>query len=300
VFGWVSQNPDAGSEAPKVAYRGHVRVGPVACTNPDGAIKEFSQPKILAILGEPKPQQGRFYLGKSDGLDKSDGTAQPPGRSKEVAGYHSENRIRGPKVYPHHRQFGEPDSKGNESNQNRSITGWVNPEVKFEFDLHFENLSRIELGALVWLLKMPEDHFLRLGLGKPLGFGSVRAEIISEGTRVSDGHTRTHWLASGAAPDPKSTDLEAMNDLEAMRIEFKNAIENVNSKLLDSFLKSAFGFDSQHIRYPTFSDRNSQNGPPDTNEHFLWFVKNDAGCKWTLPDLLDDPSLWLDPRYPCR
>ena len=143
----------------------------------DDAIEPFVPPRHLAILGQPKPQQGRFYLGKADG------TAQVAGLSKEQAGYSGDNRIRGPKVYPHHRQFRETNWEGDKPNkQNRSITGWIKPGTEFVFDLHVENLTRIELGGLVWLLSLSEDHFLRMGLGKPLGFGSVRAEIVPEGT----------------------------------------------------------------------------------------------------------------------
>ena len=61
VFGWVNQ--DASTNDPHPAYRGHVRVGPVIC-HTENAIERFRTPVVLAILGQPKPQQGRFYLGK--------------------------------------------------------------------------------------------------------------------------------------------------------------------------------------------------------------------------------------------
>ena len=106
------------------------------------------------------------------------------------------HRIRGPKVYPHHRHASlaiqSTAYAGERSNQNRSTTGWVKPEVEFEFPLHVTDLSACELGALIWLLSLDENHFLRLGLGKPLGFGSVRAEIVSEGTRIATGED---WAA---------------------------------------------------------------------------------------------------------
>ena len=73
VFGWVSQ--DRGTKDPQPAYRGHLRVGTVTCET-DDCIEPFDPPRYLAILGQPKPQQGRFYLGNADG------TAQAPGLTK--------------------------------------------------------------------------------------------------------------------------------------------------------------------------------------------------------------------------
>lgn len=47
---------------------------------------------------------------------------------------------------------------------------------KFTFQVHFENLSDIELGALQWVLTVPDCH--RLGMGKPLGMGVVQLEDV--------------------------------------------------------------------------------------------------------------------------
>ena len=70
---------------------------------------------------------------------------------------------------------------------------------EFGFDLHVTNLSRVELGALLWLLALPSDHFHRLGGGKPLGFGSVRLEmteaVLHDGDGLLDGaemYSRIH------------------------------------------------------------------------------------------------------------
>lgn len=45
---------------------------------------------------------------------------------------------------------------------------------KFMFHVYFENLSDIELGALQWVLTVPNCH--RLGMGKPLGMGVIQLE----------------------------------------------------------------------------------------------------------------------------
>jgi len=97
VFGWVHQKG-------KGTHRGQLRVGPVRLTAEpkDGAIREFPRPGLpLAILGQPKPQQVRFYLGDANGC------AQPRGRTKEQAGYDGAKNLRGRKVYPHHAKLAD-------------------------------------------------------------------------------------------------------------------------------------------------------------------------------------------------
>jgi len=90
VFGWVKQNGLG-------AYRGHVRIGPVRCVSPN-SVENFKHPGLpLAILGQPKPQQARFYAANSN-----QGEAQPDGIFKEQAGYSLNKGLRGRKVYPHH------------------------------------------------------------------------------------------------------------------------------------------------------------------------------------------------------
>jgi len=181
----------------------------------------------LAILGEPKPQQARFYMAE----DKEGGALEPTPDPV----YSDGRGLRGRKVYPHHRglptdywdhdledwtqlppggpcyqEYRRPHGipkktpliikkdgtfflSGIEQreDQNRSIQGWVKRGTTFCFDIDVINLSRVELGALFFLLKLPPDHYHRLGGGKPLGFGSVRLDIADP--RLSVGQEATIW-----------------------------------------------------------------------------------------------------------
>lgn len=285
VFGWVNQDKKMSQGETVSAYRSHLRVGPVTCVSDvEAAIDEFDEPKALAILGQPKPQQGRFYLGDKDGK------AQPRGRSKADAGYNRENRIRGPKVYPHHKQAeryenadqwqeSNPQAFSNEppSNQNRSITGWVKPGATFSFDLHVTNLSSLELGALVWLLSLSEEHYLRLGLGKPLGFGSVRVEMDSDESRVADG---AEWIGAIAGQGPAPTGI----DLATSREAFEGAMSKANPELLAAFKVAAAGLGNAPVHYPLVAGQE-----PGSGETFKWFVANEkAEERKVLPDLLSN------------
>ncbi|ADB15824.1 protein of unknown function DUF324 [Pirellula staleyi DSM 6068] len=277
LFGWVNQEC-VDKDSP--AYRSQLRVGVVECKTNE-AIRSFNVPMVVPILSQPKPSQGRFYLG-----DKT-GRTQPPGGSKEDRGYSGTNRIRGPKVYPHHAAFSLDrvgKSAGQAGNQNRSITGCVREGVEFKFNLHVLNLSRLEVSALFWLLTLPPSHYLRLGLGKPLGFGSVSCEIVNTETRISDG---SDWIASLKEWDALPPGIDA-TAIQSMAAEYESQIGEVNPTLMQSFLQIAKGFGCVETGYPPSPDSRTLGG-----EHFKWFAANErnrAGAR-SLPDPSDNDPL---------
>lgn len=336
VFGWVSQRGQG-------AYRGNVRIGPVTCESPD-AIEPFGEPGLpLAILGQPKEQQARFYVAASQ-----QGEAQQNALSKEKAGYctnedGTDKGLRGRKVYPHHRSLPEnhwddplpdrtpvpngghfqeyrrPDSEKVRDSQNRSIRGWVKPETVFTFDLYVRNLSRVELGALLWLLdldksenqgKLPEQHkqhFLRLGGGKPLGFGSLRLEIDASKTHLHDGNGWRDFYATLDPCTPSEVDREAIvqSFQKAVTAAYGPNLSFGEVSFIKAFLLAAKGFeDNLPIHYPRARQRDSQGnpipGPVPPNpagEAFQWFVANERvggqnpGPQVSLPDLEADSGL---------
>ena len=54
------------------------------------------------------------------------------------------------------------------------------PGSRFSGCIRFERLSEVELGALLFVLALPEGCAHKIGLGKPLGFGSVRMQVSLE------------------------------------------------------------------------------------------------------------------------
>ena len=187
VFGWVRQNDRNSNQSNgKVsAYKGQLRVHSVECVSTD-SIQSFSEQGFpLAILGQPKPQQARFYAAKNQKGDAfADGTAKSEGYQEPSQG------LRGRKVYPHHKdlpanhwenpqhdrtqqpntqppnnghyqEYRRPKKDGQEQrdDQNRSIRAWVKQDVEFTFKIDVVNLSEVELGALLYLLDLPNDHY---------------------------------------------------------------------------------------------------------------------------------------------
>lgn len=315
VFGWVNQKG-------KGAFRGQLRVGTVKClTEKTKAIQTFDGNLPLNILGQPKPQQGRFYVAK----DK-DGNAQVNGLNNENAGYNLPltKGLRGRKVYPHHaklpdnywfedktidfedvsltqhsadtqkprffREYLRPVSDKQRDSQNRSIGGWVKPDTEFTFDLHFTNLSEVELGALIWLLKLSPEHFHRFGGGKPFGFGSVRLELDETQSDIRTGKELAEQRYDSLDGDtPKCENIES-NFIEEFVTVYKSAgYENI----IESFISACKGFDDElPIHYPR-----NQKTPSADGKNFDWFVANNKndGRKLSLPDLSNEIGLPIDP-----
>jgi CRISPR-associated protein (TIGR03986 family) len=280
VFGWVSQK--SGQEISR-SYKGQLRISSVQCETQkkEDAIHEFLGNGLqLAILGEPKPQQVRFYI-----ANDKEGTPLKKGASKNSA-YKKENGLRGRKVYPHHNFTDEHLHPSNaRGDQNRSIRAWVKPETNFTFSIDVTNLSDIELGALLYLLSLPPEHYHRLGGGKPLGFGSIRLDIDWAKTDLRLGQDWQKYynsLQPVANTNPKAA--------EACKGKFETALTEAydGHHILESFRVAAKGFED---RLPTHYPRVRGN----QKEHFQWFVENERtnGSKHALPPLWHETGLPL-------
>jgi CRISPR-associated protein (TIGR03986 family) len=243
------------------------------------------------------------------------GEAQKDGLSKEEVGYSPEKGLRGRKVYTHHaglpegywenpledrtqrfikgyyQEYRRPQKNRQEQRdtQNRSILGWVKPGTIFTFDLHLMNLSKVELGALLWLLKLPEGHYLRLGGGKPLGFGSVRLTVdsyeVCTGKALRQKYTS--WSPTIETGDPSEEAIEAFKQavIRAYGKECKN-FEEIS--FIKAFLRACQGFADKPIHYPRTTKE-----PRPAGENFKWFVANERSnqYKYTLKDLANDEGL---------
>lgn len=321
VFGWVKLDADTGSRSrgERVAARGLLRVGPVHCESSTADAVESSDPPgvPLAILSTPKPQQGRFYVAQSP-----NGEAQDDGLSKQDAGYSPGKGLRGRKVYPHqsslpdghwdnptedrtqqprgtpahYQEYRRPCKNRQEQrdDQNRSILGWVKPGAQFSFDLHVLNVSKVELGALLWLLELPQDCFFRFGGGKPLGFGSVRLAIDSLEVRAGDALRVRYnaWHEATPANDPRTEAIDAFRN--AVVRAYPPAAGGFNDVLfIRAFLTACRGHgDNLPTHYPR-ATADGQPGPPSPDgESFKWFVANERDdARHALRDSASDTGL---------
>jgi CRISPR-associated protein (TIGR03986 family) len=318
VFGWVNQQG-------KGSYKGQLRIHSVTCQS-DDPLDDFSHtPVPLAILGQPKPEQAGFYNAQN-----RQGKPLNPGRGKG-SGYNSTNQgLRGRKVYVHHQglpkghwnnpqqdktqrdvqghyqEYRRPQNNGVEQkdDQNRSMKNWVKVGTEFTFDIDVVNLSEVELGGLLYLLTLPDLHFHRLGGGKPLGFGSVRLDLIESETDLRPGQD---WSEFYQTLLPDEVVVKPINVSQCVKA-YQKSVEATyggdfdNVRFITAFGRSANGFDDNAaVHYPRVTPE-----PTPAGEAFKWFVeneresKNESGMKLTLPDLADsDPdSFPIQPTKP--
>jgi len=188
--------------------------------------------------------------------------------------------------------------------QNVSVKAWVKPGVSFTCKMDVENLSPEELGALLWLLDLPEGHYPRLGLGKPLGFGSVRITIDELELVSGEGRKKQFESLMPVELDEQERVTDEKLAQKKFVVPFKAEIArnygSTNGRFEDvpfiaAFLRAARGFDDKPTHYPRVSE------PPDPEgKNFEWFVENEKtgnvkGLKLCLPNLVEGRGLPLEP-----
>lgn len=298
VFGWVNSNGQG-------SYRGNLRIYGIQCLSED-AIESFNQGLTLSILGQPKAQQTRFYLAEDE-----HGKALAKGTLKEE-GYQPNQGLRGRKTYPHqnvpddywntettsaingfHREYRQVN--GEKTTQNRTIEAWVKPKSQFQFEIEVTNLSSIELGALLWLLTLPDGQFHRLGGGKPFGFGSVRLEIAQVQIQTGEQWKNSYRSLAQAPSFPELQEVESL--IELFKAEIKKAYGKSFQEVsfVAAFSKASQGF-AQPVHYPRLDK-----APHPEGKSFEWFVCNEQGdkkkkgAKLALSDLIRDQGLPYSP-----
>jgi CRISPR-associated protein (TIGR03986 family) len=258
VFGWVRQMERGEDVSPdtRTAYAGRVRF-----THGELKEKHGDFNATLAILSSPKPTNTQFYLLKN---------GQPDGR----VDYDSHGaQLRGRKFYRHHgdEPSKRPDGKyeykrvnGVKDDQNRSVRGVLNEGAVFKFAVEFENLHPLELGALLWSLRLGQGMHHRLGYGKPLGLGSVKVELMG---------LETLNLKERYGPSFGDGWHEWTGDKDLWGEVFIQAMQDLYGEAFDSLLEELHALLSEPpleaIHYPRTTAV-----PTEEGENFKWFVGN--------------------------
>ena len=251
LFGYVVPETMENAKGGDVAYRGRASFGQVDSSG----VKVCRKEKKLAPLLEPKVSSARRFLTDSGGAtprikrdNESAGNA-PNERKQEASAkeekeerrllarreYFGPGQLLGAAAYPVHREP-QVDETGflrsatelpqldlEQGNDDVRITAktWIKAGSSLKCTLRFENLSKFELAALVWVLT-PENlvplearkhagktegkakgeagkedgeepakpvGFLRMGLGKPFGLGAVEVRIAEGGLKAWRGRS---------------------------------------------------------------------------------------------------------------
>jgi len=208
LFGRVAR--DRGDRLPTIRGRVHVEDALAVGDRTDWYEAEL----VPRILGSPKPATVAHYL-------VQDGASDGDRRRTYLRGH--DTTIRGHKLY-WHRWDGdglaavrEPDEgKDPESSTQHTRIRPVRGGVTFAGRVRLDNVTDVELGALLTALALPEGCAHRLGMAKPHGLGSVR---IAPALHLVDRGRRYRSLSAGGEVD--AGDLAAR-----CRRTFEQAVRN--------------------------------------------------------------------------
>lgn len=259
----------------------------------------------LVPLNSPKPSHARFYTRGNQG-DPLNGMAKGDG-------YRSGQHIlAGHKVYPHqqrpatywklppggwpqpqpeHPQDGAHylnflSAQGTPSEVAMAIRDWVAPGASFATTLYVQDVTLQELLALLWVLDLSAPHeggtpwHLKLGQGKPLGFGSIQLRVDwSESSILSTAQTKARY---GAAPAGEPAAAEgAANPTWADQIaQFDERFRRLAPATYLSIKAAAEGSDLP-THYPRVGTDQAEVAPQV--ETYKWFVDNEGQRRHALP-----------------
>jgi CRISPR-associated protein (TIGR03986 family) len=301
LFGWVPATGGSGRRSAS-GYRGRLRIEAITCQTSDWLTDHGTSGIMLAPLSSPKLTQFRFYAASDENGTPVEHAAQ------KKDGYRSGLRGRKAYWYPSSvpegywtpgparigRRFREwralPDAK---PSQTATHQGWVREGTEFTVRVFIDAVPGPELGPLIWLASQ-DGCALRLGAGKPYGFGAVTVSIDWDDTELRTGEAlRGSWLAL-KRPDPAPR-----ADIEALAAGFDtSASENrVLAPAVAAWRKVAQGLGAS-VHYPRTQEQ------PEA-ETYRWFVENErvhgqnARYGFALPHVLEeDQCLPHLPRIP--
>lgn len=284
LFGW-SAPENAGRRPSSSGYRGRLRIGVITCQAKEWRTDHGPDGVTLAPSGTPKPTQFRFYSAadpaggrvpakarKSDGYRRGDG--RPGGMTGGLRGrktYWHPNNVddtywtpAAPAGQPVAGRFREwqahPEAK---PSQTATHLGWVKTGTPFTAEILLDAVTGEELAPLLWLARQ-DGCALRLGAGKPHGFGAVRVEIDWEGTEL-----RTAEALRGCWLDLRRPEATPRPQVEALADAFDDlaTTDRHLAPIVAAWRKVAAGLDVP-IHYPRTSRQ------PEA-ETYRWFVANE-------------------------
>jgi CRISPR-associated protein (TIGR03986 family) len=301
LFGWAPASSGSGRRTSS-GYRGRLRIAAITCQTSDWLTDHGPGGVTMAPLSSPKPTQFRFYAAADE-----NGTAVERGAAKKD-GYHSGLRGRKAYWYPSTAPDGywkpgplpvdsanrewqaHPEAKRSQTSTHR---GWVREGAEFTISLFLDAVPTAELGPLIWLATQ-DGCPLRLGAGKPYGFGAVAVSIDWNNTELRTGEAlRGCWLAlRRPAPAPRA-------DIEELAAEF-GEVASAHPVLAPAI--AAWRIVAQGSAAPAHYPRTRKDPEAET---YRWFVENErmqgerTRYGFALPHVLEeDQRLPFLPREP--
>jgi len=224
IFGIVREKPKEKKTKP-LQIKGRVYFEDCVCTEQGEQLfldykYKYKTPKILS---NPKPTTFQHYL------------VQDSDDPQKLKHWDSDTEIRGHKLYWHkpkieEKDIFEPKLIKDPQDTQHTIIRPVNRGTTFRGKIHFDNLNELELGALICALYLPEDKRHHLGMGKPLGMGSVK---ITAKLNLIDRKKRYERLFD----EQGNTDLGLIDENQTQQIA-ENCLKTFKEKIIQHCLKS--------------------------------------------------------------
>jgi len=273
MFGFVSESKkQEGNSA--LAYKSRIRLSNGILPNPSE--QDCYLPEItLKILDSPKPPSPSMYFKRQNNQYIS----------KEKLSVSKGDRPQGRKMYLHYSEAAAWETapgRENDRPDQKSKIAPIKAGLSFYFHIDFNNLTKEELELLCYVLVPTENFMHKLGMGKPIGLGSVK--VAPEGIFLLDRKKRYSsagltdkryhrvWIAENSdLPDDRypverasiacgtATSIQELAASFSVHPDIKKAIELLGS------------VPSHPVHYPQVQ------GGDLEDKLFQWFVANDKG-----------------------
>ena len=262
---------------------------------------DFFEPGILKELSSPKLSASEFYLvrpkigGKEVHLWNYDyaGNWKKKGENKYdrnsfIIKEDYTPKIRGRKFYWHQKIKKTPYISKEGSERNVGVRP-LKPDVKFSSKIYFNNISEKDLKTLIWVIEIGNlsDNAHKIGMGKPLGLGSLKImvkKLIIRKITIEDSKIKYGFIDS---------EVNGNNDVKQI-IEDTRALFNQDD-LADNLKKcSEFLGCSKEVLSDYLAITNFENAPLNveyprnvgSDINYEWFMENKQirpGSSGTLP-----------------
>lgn len=288
VFGFVSSARATG-QTPLPALAGRVRFS-AGILSARTAEEPYENEVRLKVLATPKPPSPALYFrpaGSEGYIKKADlrpGLHHPQGR----------------KVYLRHEVAeGDEPWRSTTTNPRTAMMSKIKPlrrEREFFFHIDFDNLTPFELGMLCYALRPTEDFRHKLGMGKPLGLGTVRIDPL--GIFYIDRHRRygktgffvpryhERWLGeedfSGVVDSGYEAEARCSSDapeqlaFDELCCVFADGVDPIVLDAIEWVGEHSFG----NVAPPLLQQQHD----PE-HETYRWFVANDRAQSQSLEPL---------------
>ncbi|MCW5907198.1 MAG: TIGR03986 family CRISPR-associated RAMP protein [Chitinophagales bacterium] len=174
IFGFISDDVEANQKASRVFFEDSCKVNNAS----------FESRAVTKELLAPKPTTFQHYLKQPNGYKTieqqlyhwgTDGKKAPIRGNKGY--WHRETEFSNDKLKSWYKLHPVPATYKVDKTNQLPIKA-LKPNAVFQQRLRFENLTSEELGALLFALELPDGCAHKLGMGKPLGLGSVHIHDV--------------------------------------------------------------------------------------------------------------------------